>query len=80
MTPKRGRGRPKIEKNVTYDAPHNYAFWKCTLKNPETVNAFLERGSKKQKETIKEIVWYIKRYDPDYFEEINGEEILKELK
>jgi hypothetical protein len=73
------RGRKKGSKNKHSGEPHGYAFWKETLKKQETVNAFLERGSKQQKETIKEIVTYLKRHDPDYFERINGEEILKEI-
>lgn len=78
MTPK--RGRKKGTKNKYLGEPRNYAFWKFTLKNRETLNAFLERGSDNQKETIKEIVSYLKRYDPEFFEKINGDEILKELK
>ena len=60
--------------------PNNIAFWKFTLKNQENVNAFLTRGSKQQKGTIKEVLKYLKRFDPDYFESINGETILREIK
>lgn len=89
MKKKRGRGRPikkkkigrpKIEKNSLYDAPHNYSFWKHTLIYPENRNTFLERGSEQQKKTIKEIVLYIKSHEPEFFEKINGEEILERLK
>ena len=74
------RGRKKGSRNKFSGEPHNLGFWKLTLKNPEEVKGFLERGSQKQKETIKEIVSYLKRFDPDFFERVNGEEILKELK
>lgn len=74
------RGRKKGSKNKTSGEPHNFAFWKITLKRPEEVNAFLERGSEQQKTTIKEILVYLKRADIDFFERVNGEEILKELK
>jgi len=77
---KRGRGRPKGAKKKSSGEPHNYAYWYWTLKNPETVNAFLERGSEQQKESIKEIISYAKRYDPDFFEEVKGEEILERMK
>ena len=87
------RGRPKGSKGKFSGEPHNFAFWKLTLKKPEVVNAFLERGSDKQKETIKEMLIYLKRgkknlpyseikyavKDLEFFERINGEEILKEL-
>ena len=59
--------------------PHNLIFWKFTLKRPESVNAFLERGSKKQKNEIKNILLYLKKYQPEFFEEVNGEEIIKRL-
>ena len=92
MTPK--RGRKKGSKNKTSGEPHNFAFWKLTLKSPEEVNAYLERGSDKQKNSIKEILEYLKRAKKDlpererkyaeehleFFEKINGEETLKELK
>ena len=78
MTPT--RGRKKGSKNRSLGEPHNYAFWKSTLKNKEEVNAFLARGSKEQKDTIKEILKYIKRVDIDFFDKVNGKEILKELK
>ena len=78
MTPKRGR-KPG-SKNKFSGEPHNLAFWKITLSRPEEVNAFIDRGSKQQKETIKEILSYLQRFDPDFFEKINGKEILKELK
>lgn len=74
------RGRKKGSKNKTSGEPSNLAFWKITLKRPEEVNAFLERGSEKQKQTIKEILIYLKRKDKEFFERANGEEILKEIK
>ena len=74
------RGRKKGTKNRYAGEPHNFAYWKCILQEPDTVNAFLNRGSKVQKETIKEVVIYLKGFDPDFFEVVNGEEILKELK
>lgn len=72
-------GRKKGSKNRYSGEPKNFAFWKLTLKNKEEVNAFLARGSKEQKDTIKEILKYIKRVDIDFFDKVNGKEILKEL-
>lgn len=73
------RGRKKGSKNKYYGEPHNFAFWKITLKRREEVNAFLDRGSDKQKQSIKEILMYLKRVDEEFFERVNGEEILKEI-
>ena len=73
------RGRKKGSKNKYYGEPSNLSFWKITLKRPEEVNAFLNRGSKQQKATIKEILIYLKRADKEFFERVNGEEILKEI-
>lgn len=74
------RGRKKGSKNKYLGEPHNLAFWKLTLKSREEVNAFLDRGSERQKETIKEILNYLKGKDKDFFERVNGKKILKELK
>lgn len=73
------RGRKLGTKNKTSAEPHNLCFWKITLKRPEEVNAFLTRGSNLQKETIKEILIYLKRFDRDFFDENNGDKILKQL-
>lgn len=78
MTPT--RGRKKGSKNRFSGQPPNLIFWKLTLKNKEEVAAFLSRGSKQQKDTIKEILKYLKRVDTLFFEKVNGEEIMKELK
>lgn len=78
MTPT--RGRKKGSKNRHSGDPHNFAFWKQTLKNQEEVNAFLARGSKEQKDTIKEILEYLKNHDKEFFVEVNGFKVLKELK
>ncbi len=77
MTPK--RGRKKIVKFKDYNAPHNFYCWKWMLQEPETVNAFLNRGSKKQKDHIKEMLVYLKRTDKDFFNKIHGNEILEKL-
>ena len=73
------RGRKKGSKNYHSGEPRNYAFWYWTLRNREVTNAFLERGSVQQKESIKQIVSYAKRYNPDFYERINGKEILEKL-
>ncbi len=74
------RGRKKGSKNRYSGEPHNYAFWKITLSRPEEVNVFLNRGSQQQKDTIKEILNYLERFDPEFFEKVSGGKILKELK
>ena len=78
MTPK--RGRKKGSKNIYAGKPHNLIFWKATLKEENSVNAFLERGTKDVKNEIKGILIYLKRFEKDFFEEVKGNEILEELK
>ena len=70
-------GRKKGSKNKFKGEPHNLAFWKLTLKSSEEVHDFLNRGSAQQKETIKNVLLYLKRFDPDFFEEVNGDKILE---
>lgn len=74
------RGRKKGSKNKHLREPHNFIYWKFILKDNKAINAFLERGSKQQKETIKDVLIYLKRFQPDFFEEVNGNEILERLK
>ena len=68
------------KKKTNYGEPNNLAFWKITLKRPEELHDFINRGSKKQKEILKEILLYIKRVELDFFKEVNGDIILKDLK
>ena len=74
------RGRKPGTKNKYLGEPHNLCFWKVTLKKPEDVNAFLNRGSKQQKETIKEILIYLKKFDRDFYDDVLGDKILREIK
>jgi hypothetical protein len=74
------RGRKKGSRNRFSGEPHNLAFWKLTLSRPEEINAFIDRGNKNQKQTIKEILLYLKVADIDFFNKVNGKKILKELK
>ncbi len=60
--------------------PHNLCFWKMTLKKPDEINDFLVRGNKRQKEEIKNVLLYLKRFDPDFFEDVEGENILEKIK
>ena len=76
MTP---GGRKKGSRNKFSGEPHNLSFWRYTLKKPEEINVFLDRGSQRQKDTIKEILIYLKTKDIDFFIRVNGEEILMEL-
>ena len=87
------RGRQKGSKNKLFGEPCNFTYWKTVLKNRETLNAFLDRGSDKQKEKIKEVLNYLKRADKkeeefrnkyeqadiEFFEKYNGEDVLKEI-
>jgi len=76
---KNKRGRKKGTKNISLGEPHNLSFWKITLKRPEEVHDFLTRGDSRQKEEIKNILLYLKRAEIDFFDDVNGEEILRKL-
>lgn len=70
------RGRPKGSKK---GEPVNFEFWKWTLRNNE-IQQFLDRGNAEQKECIKNVVKHLKNIEPEFFEQVNGESILKQLK
>jgi len=74
------KGRPKGSKNKLKGLPTNFACWYHTLKHAEYVEAFIERGNTKQKKEIKHFLKYCKKTEQEYFEKINGEEMLKRLK
>lgn len=73
------RGRKKGSKNKFKGIPENFYYWRITV-GQEVINDFLERGSEYQKELIKHTLDYLKANEPEYFEEVNGEEILRRLK
>lgn len=59
--------------------PANLIFWKRIIKDNK-IQDFIERGKKQQKLTIKSVLKYLKNTDPEFFKEVNGKRILKELK
>jgi hypothetical protein len=69
------RGRPKGSSGE----PTNLEFWKGILKDNQ-VQQFLDRGSKEQKELIKNVLQYLKNIEPRFFERVNGKLFLKQLK
>lgn len=75
------RGRKKGSKNKNASQPLTLlGFWVHILRNPKTVEEFLKRGDKRQKNEIKQVLNYCKGNEPEIFEEVNGKEILKRLK
>ena len=86
---KNKRGRPKKtikqKRNMTSlvkkfkKEPTNYIFWKGMLKDNK-VQEFIDRGSIEQKITIKRVLMFLKVDDCEVFEEVNGENLLKQLK
>ena len=67
-------------KKLFAKVPSNLAFWYWTLTNPEKVKQFVERGDVKQHEHMIRVLNYLRRYEQDYFKQINGQEILRSLK
>lgn len=60
--------------------PTNLAFWRWTLAKEKDVNSFLERGTEQQLKNMLHALQYFKRMEDEYFEQINGKEIIKKLK
>ncbi len=57
----------------------NLVFWKGMLKDNK-IQDFIDRGTKEQKTTIKNVLKYLKNIQPDFFEQVNGKNLLKQLK
>ncbi len=81
------RGRPKITKKKQVRAtklvgkkePTNYVFWKGMLRDNK-VQEFVDRGNAEQKLTIKKVLMFLKVDDCEFFDEVNGKNLLKQLK
>lgn len=70
----------KQRKKLTSRLPSNLAFWKFTLIHPEEINAFILKGNERQHACILRVLKYVKQFDKEYFEKINGVTILRRLK
>lgn len=70
----------KKRKTYLNKTPQHYSFWVTTLQNEQHREQFLQKGDSRQKECIINTLEYMKAYDPDIFEEINGKEILKQFR
>lgn len=57
----------------------NFVFWKGMLRD-NNVQYFIDQGNNKQKTTIINVLKYLKRIQPKFFERVNGKFILKQLK
>ena len=71
---KNKKGRPKGSKEIS-----NLIFWKGMLKDNK-IQDFIDRGTKEQKITIKNILKYLSNMQPEFFEQVKGKQILKDLK
>ena len=71
---KRGR-----KKGSTKGEPTNFIFWKGMLKD-NNIQDFIDRGSTEQKTTIINVLKYLKNMQPEFFKQVNGRYILKQLK
>lgn len=59
--------------------PTNLSFWLSTIKNEEDLNQFLLRGDEKQKQSIIQVLNYLKRLDPQEFRVLNGHSWLEKF-
>lgn len=70
----------KQRKKLFSRKPSNLAFWRWTVGCEKDVKAFLERGDERQVNCIIRTLNYLHKFDKDYFEEINGTELLEKFK
>lgn len=70
------RGRKKLFSNV----PSNFDFWCLVLKNPDETQDFINRGNENQHNSMIRTLNYLRKYEKELFNQINGVAILKELK
>lgn len=70
----------KQRKKLTSRLPSNLAFWKLSLTHPEEVEAFIIKGNKRQHACIIRVLKYVKQFDKEYFEKVNGIDILRRIK
>lgn len=71
--------KKRIKRKLNKGRPLNYTFWCWTLEKPEEVNEFIERGDKGQKDSIRLVLQYMKKIDPEKFDRVNGAKIIKTL-
>ena len=70
----------KRRKKLFSRKPHNYVFWRGIVASDKDLDQFYERGSDRQLSLIIRTLNYLKRYEGEYFEEINGDKKLKKFK
>jgi len=58
--------------------PTNYVFWRGMLKDNK-VQEFIDRGNAEQKSTIKSVLKFLKVDDCEFFDEVGGKNLLKQL-
>ena len=76
-----GRGRPKGSKNKEFsNYPTNLDCWRFVLSNPENVSSFIKRGDERQHSEIRCCLNYWKKNDEYFYQRIDGDNILKQLK
>ena len=70
------RKRKKLFSRV----PCNLAFWRWTLGKKEEVKDFIERGDDRQHNQMIRVLNYLRRFDKEYYKQIDGKAILIQLK
>ena len=70
----------KQRKKLFSRKPYNLAFWRWTVSSREDMIAFFERGDERQIKCIVRTLNYLKKYEKELFEKINGEENLEKFK
>lgn len=79
MKRKQKRKRKAIA-NRSRGMSNNYYFWRGVVKEPDTVQQFIDRGDFRQRGCIRDTLEYLRSSEPEYYSEIGGAKILKKLK
>jgi hypothetical protein len=60
--------------------PSNYAFWKSTLENSDETKDFLERGDKRQLDSLLRVINYLCKHNGEFVKKHNLLKIKQKIK
>jgi len=70
----------KRRKKLLSNIPSNLYFWRSVFKDKKQTQQFIERGNEKQHAQIIKILNYLRKFEKEYYEKINGKIIFRKLK
>ena len=70
----------KQRKKLLSRTPANYSFWRFTFNNQKETEQFILKGNKEQHTSMIRSLNYLRKFDREYFNKVNGEKYLEQLK